>query len=218
MENSRIQVSPTPAHGRFESFLYALVVFACLLTLPVIYYEWQGVNSRLLTIADWCIWAIFVVEYGVLLTLARDRKRYVVGNWLNAGIIVLSFPLLPAMMGSVRLVRLTRLVRLFLVTTKGLRTMKVVVSHKEFRLCAERDSVACGGGGSASPHAGAHARRIHGWAVVGGSHHDYRGLWRYHANDCNRPFCRGHADAGGHGSDRHSCGFGVGLFRWSRTN
>ena len=132
METNRHQVNSTPAHRRIESVLYALVVFACLLTLPVIYYEWQGVNSKLLTIADWCIWAIFVVEYGVLLTLARDRKRYIVGNWLNAGIIVLSFPQLPAMMGSVRLVRLTRLFRLFLVATKGLRTIKVVVSQKSF--------------------------------------------------------------------------------------
>ena len=132
METNRNQVSSTPAHGRVESFLYALVVFACLLTMPVIYYQWQGVNTGLLIVADWCIWTIFVVEYGILLRLAPDRKRYIAGNWLNAGIIALSFPQLPAVMGFVRLVRLTRILRLFLVATKGLRTMKVVVSQRSF--------------------------------------------------------------------------------------
>ena len=132
MENNRNQVSSTPALGRIESFLYTLVVVACLLTMPVIYYQWQGVNSGLLIVADWCIWTIFVVEYGVLLILAPDRKRYLAGNWLNAGIIALSFPQFPALMGFVRLVRLTRILRLFLVATKGLRTMKVVVSQRSF--------------------------------------------------------------------------------------
>lgn len=132
MESNRNQVSSIPAHGRMESFLYALVVFACLLTMPVIYYQWQGVNSAFLIIADWCIWTIFVVEYGVLLMFTPNRKRYIVGNWFNVGIIVLSFPQLPAVMGFVRLVRLTRILRLFLVVIKGLRTMKVVVSQKSF--------------------------------------------------------------------------------------
>ena len=120
------------ADGRIESFLYALVVVACLLTMPVIFYQWQGSSSGLLVAADWCIWTIFVVEYGVLLILAPDRRRYIAGNWVNAGIIALSFPLLPAVMGFVRLVRLTRILRLFLVVAKGLRTMKLIVSQRSF--------------------------------------------------------------------------------------
>ena len=122
----------TVAEGRIESFLYALVVVACLLTMPVIFYQWQGSSSGLLVAADWCIWTIFVVEYGVLLILAPDRRRYIAGNWVNAGIIALSFPLLPAVMGFVRLVRLTRILRLFLVVAKGLRTMKLIVSQRSF--------------------------------------------------------------------------------------
>ena len=122
----------TVADGRIESFLYALVVVACLLTMPVIFYQWQGSSSGLLVAADWCIWTIFVVEYGVLLILAPDRRRYIAGNWVNAGIIALSFPLLPAVMGFVRLVRLTRILRLFLVVAKGLRTMKLIVSQRSF--------------------------------------------------------------------------------------
>ena len=85
--------------SRIESYLYALVVLACLGTIPVIFYQGQEVNSPLLTAADWTIWAIFVIEYGVLLILTPDRKRYARGNWLSAGIIVLSFPQLPAVMG-----------------------------------------------------------------------------------------------------------------------
>ena len=100
--------------SRIESYLYALVVLACLLTVPVIFYQGQGLNSPLLTAVDWTIWAIFVIEYGVLLILAPNRKLYARGNWLSAGIIVLSFPKLPAVMSFIRLVRLTRILRLFL--------------------------------------------------------------------------------------------------------
>ena len=132
METDPNHVSAAFSHGRIESFLYTLVVFACLLTMPVIFYQWQGVSSALLVAADWCVWTIFVIEYGVLLMLAPDRKRYIAGNWLNAGIIILSFPQLPAVMGFVRLARLTRILRLFLVAAKGLRTMKLMVSQKSF--------------------------------------------------------------------------------------
>ena len=132
METDPNHVSASFSHGRIESFLYTLVVFACLLTMPVIFYQWQEVSSTLLVVADWCVWTIFVIEYGVLLMLAPDRKRYIAGNWLNAGIIVLSFPQLPAVMGFVRLARLTRILRLFLVAAKGLRTMKLMVSQKSF--------------------------------------------------------------------------------------
>ena len=123
---------PTVAYSRVESFLYALVVVACLLTMPVIFYQWQGSSSGLLVAADWCIWTIFVVEYTVLLILAPDRRRYIAGNWVNAAIIALSFPLLPAVMGLVRLVRMVRILRLFLVVAKGLRTMKLIVSQRSF--------------------------------------------------------------------------------------
>ena len=120
------------ARSRIELYLYALVVLACLGTVPVIFYQGQGVDSLLLTAADWTIWAIFVIEYGALLILAPNRKSYARGNWLSAGIIVLSFPQLPAVMGFIRLVRLTRILRLFLVAAKGLRTMKLAVSQKSF--------------------------------------------------------------------------------------
>ena len=88
----------------------------------------KGVKAPLLTAADWTIWAIFVIEYGVLLILTPDKKRYTRGNWLSAGIIVLSFPQLPAVMSFIRLVRLARILRLFLVAAKGIRTMKLAVS------------------------------------------------------------------------------------------
>ncbi len=104
--------------ARIESYLYALVVLACLGTVPVIFYQGQGVKAPLLTAADWTIWAIFVIEYGILLILTPDRKRYARGNWLSAGIIVLSFPQLPAVMGFIRLVRLARILRLFLVAAQ----------------------------------------------------------------------------------------------------
>ena len=117
---------------RFESCLYVLVVLACLVTVPVVFYEGQGVSSPLLTALDWTIWAIFVIEYGISLVLAPDRKRYARGNWLSVGIIVLSFPQLPALMGLIRLARLSRILLLFLVAAKAFGTTKLAVSHRGF--------------------------------------------------------------------------------------
>lgn len=115
---------------RFESWLYTLVVLACLVTVPVVFYDGQGVSSPFLTALDWAIWAVFVLEYGILMTLAPDRRRYARGNWLSVGIIVLSFPQLPALMGLVRLVRLSRVLLLVLVAAKAFRTTKLAVSHR----------------------------------------------------------------------------------------
>ena len=68
--------------SRIESYLYALVVLACIVTVPVIFYQGQGVNFPLLTAVDWTVWAIFVIEYGVLLILAPNRKFYAMrSNW-----------------------------------------------------------------------------------------------------------------------------------------
>ena len=133
-------------------YLYALVVLACLGTVPVIFYQGQGVNSLLLTAADWAIWAIFVIEYGALLILAPNRRRYARGNWLSAGIIVLSFPQLPAVMGFIRLVRLTRILRLFLVAAKGLRHDEACREPKELCLCGGRDGIPGDGGCSTAPY------------------------------------------------------------------
>ena len=51
------------ARSRIESYLYALVVLACLGTVPVIFYQGQGVNSLLLRLW-WAIVTTTTVGYG----------------------------------------------------------------------------------------------------------------------------------------------------------
>jgi voltage-gated potassium channel len=65
-----------------------------------------------LTAADWAIWGIFAIEYVVLLATAPSRRAFVTRNWLTLVIVVVSFPLLPAVLDLARVARLARAVRL----------------------------------------------------------------------------------------------------------
>jgi hypothetical protein len=66
----------------------------------------MGANSRL------AVWAIFVLEYAVMVSAAPERTAYIKRNPLNLAVIVLSYPGLPAIFGLVRLARLARFLRL----------------------------------------------------------------------------------------------------------
>ena len=61
--------------------------------------EWylvaRGVYPDLLIrFTDWLIWLFFLLETMLLTLLVRDRRRYLLGNWMNLLIIVLGTPLL----------------------------------------------------------------------------------------------------------------------------
>ena len=61
--------------------------------------EWylvaRGVYPDLLIrFTDWLIWLFFLLETTLLTLLVRDRRRYLLGNWMNLLIIVLGTPLL----------------------------------------------------------------------------------------------------------------------------
>ncbi|MBK7930037.1 MAG: hypothetical protein IPJ98_21970 [Bryobacterales bacterium] len=44
------------------------------------------------------MWIVFVLEYSIEIALWPDRKAYARKNWLSLAGIVLSFPLVPAML------------------------------------------------------------------------------------------------------------------------
>jgi voltage-gated potassium channel len=104
-----------------ERALEAIVILAVLATIPLTIAQERGNTSALLTIADWAIWTVFLVEYLILLGLAADRSAYIRRSWLFAAIIVLSFPALPSVLALVRLARLARLLRLVRVALLGWR-------------------------------------------------------------------------------------------------
>ena len=119
--------------GRFGWALNFAVVIATFATIPVIVMLDQGVQSPWLTAADWTIWGLFFGEYVIELTLTPRRWAYVKKNWLSPLVLVLSFPYLPDLLGSVRLARLARFLRftrLAGVTMRGLGEMRQVLAKR----------------------------------------------------------------------------------------
>jgi len=101
--------------------LEVVVILAALLSVPLTIVEVNGQNGASFQAADWIIWSAFAIEYLLALSLADDRRRFVVSAWLSLLVVVISFPLLPALFGIVRLARLARLLRLLRLVAFGAR-------------------------------------------------------------------------------------------------
>jgi len=89
-------------------------MIAALLVVPVIYVEEQIADPawlRVAVVANWLIWLAFFLEYVVMMFVVDDRRAFTRLAWLDVAIILLTFPVLPAMLGSFRLLRMTRLAR-----------------------------------------------------------------------------------------------------------
>lgn len=118
------------------------VLIAALLVVPVIIIEEQAASARWLGIAsalNWLIWAAFLLEFVSVIAAANDRWAYAKQAWLDVAIILISFPLLPGALGSVRLLRLLRLtrvlrmlrlLRLAAVITRGTQAVQAVFGKR----------------------------------------------------------------------------------------
>lgn len=104
--------SAAEARRRFE----IPVLVAALLVVPVIVIEEQATSlgwMRLVGAGNWLIWSAFTAEYVIVVSLSDRRWAYTRKAWLDVFIIVSSFPLLPGLLASTRLLRLLRLGRVF---------------------------------------------------------------------------------------------------------
>ena len=103
-------------------------------------------------VADWAIWVIFLAEYTIELALWPNRRAYAKKNWISPLVIVLSFPLVPALLSLTRLARLgrlLRLVRLLGVTVRALSELKAVLARRSlvYVLCITLLTILAGGTG-----------------------------------------------------------------------
>lgn len=78
------------------------VLFALLVGYEVAV-EMSPRAARVMTIAGWCVWAVFVVEFLLKLFLAPRRLRYLRRHWFQALVLVIP---------TLRLLRFLRLLRL----------------------------------------------------------------------------------------------------------
>jgi voltage-gated potassium channel len=115
--------------------LEVVVILAALLSVPLTIVEISGQNGIAFQVADWIIWSVFAVEYALAVILAEDRRRFVLSAWLSLLVVVISFPLLPALFDLARLARIARLLRLIRLVAFAARlvtAMKATTGRRGF--------------------------------------------------------------------------------------
>ncbi len=103
----RLELKPALEES-ISNYLTIAVITAAILTAPLTIAYWMGVEHPLVTVGDWLIWAVFLVEFAFYMAISHDRWKTTKENWLAVLIIVLSFPLLHEILKSTRLIRLLR--------------------------------------------------------------------------------------------------------------
>lgn len=103
---------------RVARYFEVPVIVAALLVIPVIAIEqsslsepWPAIGTAL----NWATWAVFAAELVVMLALVPDRLRWLREHPLEAAVVVLTPPFLPASLQALRVFRLLRLLRLLVI-------------------------------------------------------------------------------------------------------
>ena len=116
---------------RLTRTLEAAVLVGALATIPLTLLGEENPAPRWVQAADWTVWAIFLLEYVVMMVAGPERPVavYVKRNPLNLAVVVLSYPGLPTVFGLVRLARLSRflrLLRLMSVTARAVEALRMI--------------------------------------------------------------------------------------------
>ena len=105
------------------------MLLGALATIPLTVLGEEHPSTVWVRTADWAIWAIFLLEYGVMMAIDSESILYVKRNPLNLAVIVLSYPHLPTIFGLVRLARVARflrLLRLMGVTARAVEAIRTI--------------------------------------------------------------------------------------------
>jgi voltage-gated potassium channel len=88
---------------------------AAIAVIPVILIEQSHANESWKAAAgaaNWIIWLVFAAEAAVMLALSPTRGRWAREHKLELAVVILTPPILPAGLQSLRVLRLLRLLRL----------------------------------------------------------------------------------------------------------
>ena len=97
--------------ARFEKPLIVAALFvipSVILTSVNIAEPWATVGQVL----NWLTWAVFAIEFAVMLHVSPSRKQYMAANPLDVVIVFFTFPLLSVVFQTLRILRLLQLLRL----------------------------------------------------------------------------------------------------------
>jgi voltage-gated potassium channel len=131
--------------------LEAAVVIGALATIPLTLIGDANPTEKWVQIADWTVWAIFLLEYAAMVVAGPDRTAYVKRNPLNLAVIVLSYPGLPTLFGLIRLARLIRflrLLRLMSVTARAIGGLRIVFCRRSLACVAGISAIIIVAGGT----------------------------------------------------------------------
>ena len=93
--------------------------------------ETQVIAPLLARIADWLVWLAFLVETALLSALVRNRRAYLLRNWMNPAIVIIGFPLFwqfAPLIGLLRSIRLLLVLMLLVRLSKSVR--KLLARHQ----------------------------------------------------------------------------------------
>jgi len=92
------------------------------------YLEATGLlGQRFLRLSDWIVWLFFLLETVVLVSLVRDRRGYLVDNWMNVAIILAGLPILWHFTPLAGLVRNLRLVLMLVLLAQFIPSVRQVL-------------------------------------------------------------------------------------------
>jgi voltage-gated potassium channel len=122
---------------RFERVFDKPMLLAAFLVIPVLVIDESSLNHSWKVfgaVLNWIVWSAFALELLIMLSLTQGRTEWLRAHPLEAAVVVLTPPFLPAAFGALRLFRLLRLLRLAifvkevrrLLTPSGLRFASVI--------------------------------------------------------------------------------------------
>jgi voltage-gated potassium channel len=139
-------------HQRLRQALSAAVLVGALATIPLTVLLEESPTEGWIRVADWIVWSIFPIEYAAMLVISTQRWAYLRRSNLSLAVVVLSFPLLPSLLGLVRLARLARflrVLRLVGVTARGFVGLRTVLGRRSVLYMATATLLlVCAGGGA----------------------------------------------------------------------
>jgi voltage-gated potassium channel len=134
-----------------QSSLNIAVIVAAFATVPLTVALERAPGNPLVAALDWAVWGVFLLDYVAGLAAAKSRPAYVRGNVFGALVVVISFPLLPAVLGLIRVARVARLLRLArlpIIALKGAKSIRATVGRPGMLYVAGVNAILVLGGGA----------------------------------------------------------------------
>lgn len=103
------------------------------LWIPVQWYleETQVIGPMLANVADWLIWLSFLVETILLSTLVKNKREYLLRNWMNLAIIIGGLPVIWQYTPLVGLMRSMRLVLVIVLLARLSRNVRKLLARRQ---------------------------------------------------------------------------------------